>query len=46
MLSVLLTVAVLATVAYSWIRFRVDRFRRDVQRSYDDRPRGSLPPGA
>jgi hypothetical protein len=46
-LSILLTIALLAAFAYSWVRYRLYRFRRDVERAYDDEQRRrSLPPRA
>jgi hypothetical protein len=43
-LTVLLTIAVVIAAGYYWLRYRMYRFRRDLDRSYDD-PRGPrLPP--
>jgi hypothetical protein len=44
-LSILLTIATLGALAYAWLRYRLNRFGRDVERAYDDRGRRSLPPG-
>jgi hypothetical protein len=44
-LSILLTIAVLVAVGYYWIRYRMYRFRRDVERTYGPHRR-DLPPGA
>jgi uncharacterized membrane-anchored protein len=43
-LSILLTVALLAAFAYYWLRYRLYRFRRDVERASDDPERRYLPP--
>ena len=44
-LTVLLTIAVVIAAGYYWLRYRVYRFRRDLDRSYEDDPRGRpLPP--
>lgn len=45
-LSILLTIAVLVAFASYWFRYRLYRFRRDVERAYGDPPRRDLPPGA
>jgi uncharacterized membrane protein YbhN (UPF0104 family) len=45
-LSVLLTIGVLVAAAYYWFRYRLYRFRRDLQHGYGDRPRRTLPPDA
>lgn len=45
-LSILLTIALLGAVGYYWVRYRVNRFRRDLRRAYDDPGRRPLPPGA
>jgi membrane protein YdbS with pleckstrin-like domain len=45
-LSILLTIALLASIAYYWLRYRLYRFRRDVERAHDERQRRTLPPGA
>jgi uncharacterized membrane-anchored protein len=45
-LSILLTIALFGAFAYYWLRYRLYRFRRDVQRAYDEQQRRSLPPGA
>jgi uncharacterized membrane-anchored protein len=45
-LSVLLSIAVLVGFAYYWIRYRVNRFRRDIERAYGDERRRTLPPRA
>jgi O-antigen/teichoic acid export membrane protein len=45
-LSTLLTIAVLVAFGYYWIRYRVHRLRRDVERTYGDGHRRDLPPGA
>jgi Flp pilus assembly protein TadB len=42
-LSVLLTVTCLAAFGYWWVRYRMYRYRRDVQRAYDEQQRRSLP---
>jgi hypothetical protein len=44
-LSILLTIATLGALAYTWLRYRLHRFRRDVERAYDERERRYLPPG-
>jgi O-antigen/teichoic acid export membrane protein len=43
-LSILLTIALLTAFGYYWIRYRISRLRRDVERTYGDRQRRSLPP--
>jgi len=45
-LSILLTIAFLGAFTYYWFRYRMFRFRRDVQRAYDEQQRRTLPPGA
>jgi fatty acid desaturase len=45
-LSSMLTVAFLAAFGYYWFRYRLYRFRRDVERAQDERQRRSLPPSA
>jgi hypothetical protein len=44
-LTILLTIAVIVAAGYYWLRYRVYRFRRDLDRSYDEDPAGRrLPP--
>jgi O-antigen/teichoic acid export membrane protein len=43
-LSILLTIALLTAFAYYWVRYRMYRFRRDVERASGDPQRRSLPP--
>jgi len=44
-LTVLLTIAVIVAAGYYWLRYRVYRFRRDLDRAYGDDARGRrLPP--
>jgi O-antigen/teichoic acid export membrane protein len=45
-LSFLLTVVVIGALAYWWFRYRMYRFRRDIERAYEEQQRYSLPPGA
>jgi hypothetical protein len=44
-LSILLTITLLTAFAYYWVRYRMYRFRRDVERASEDQQRRrSLPP--
>jgi hypothetical protein len=48
-LSTLLTIAVVSAFGYYWLRYRLNRFRRDVERANEQdrwQQRRSLPPGA
>ncbi len=45
-LSVILTIAMLVAFGYWWVRYRMYRFQREVERYRDEQRRRYLPPGS